>query len=272
MMSTTGRMPVMAAPTPMPVMPASEIGESITRAGPNSSTSPSSTLNGVPASSTSSPMMNTAGSRRSSSRRASLMACPNVSSRVPEATCASPAMLGVDMLIDLERCGIGCRQGELHAGLDGAADARLDGREVVLARESLLAQPRTVQRDRIAIVAPRGLLVARAVVRAIDVPHVMAVQAVGLAHEEAGPLAAARALDGARRSRVDGPHVLAVDGLRGQPEGLRARGDAACGRLAVVRVLAVEVVLAHVDDGQLPQRRHVHDLVEQALAERALAE
>src|SRR5664279_1818191 len=75
-------------------------------------------------------------------RRASLMACPNVSSRVPEATCASPAMLGVDMLIDLERCGIGCRQGELHAGLDGAADARLDGREVVLARESLLAQPR----------------------------------------------------------------------------------------------------------------------------------
>ena len=41
MMSTTGRMPVIAAPTPMPVMPASEIGESITRAGPNSSTSPS---------------------------------------------------------------------------------------------------------------------------------------------------------------------------------------------------------------------------------------
>ena len=31
MMSTTGRMPVMAAPTPMPAMPASEIGESITR-------------------------------------------------------------------------------------------------------------------------------------------------------------------------------------------------------------------------------------------------
>ena len=30
MMSTTGRIPVMAAPTPMPVMPASEIGESIT--------------------------------------------------------------------------------------------------------------------------------------------------------------------------------------------------------------------------------------------------
>ena len=31
MMSTTGRMPVMAAPTARPVKPASEIGESITR-------------------------------------------------------------------------------------------------------------------------------------------------------------------------------------------------------------------------------------------------
>ena len=48
MMSTTGRMPVIAAPTPRPVMPASEIGESITRSVPNSSTSPDSTLNGVP--------------------------------------------------------------------------------------------------------------------------------------------------------------------------------------------------------------------------------
>ena len=33
MMSTTGRIPVIAAPTPIPVIPASEIGESITRRG-----------------------------------------------------------------------------------------------------------------------------------------------------------------------------------------------------------------------------------------------
>jgi len=40
---------------PIPVKPASEIGVSITRSAPNSSTRPDSTLNGVPASATSSP-------------------------------------------------------------------------------------------------------------------------------------------------------------------------------------------------------------------------
>src|SRR5919199_549230 len=48
MMSTTGRMPVIAAPRPIPAMPASEIGESMIRSGPNSSTRPAMTLNGVP--------------------------------------------------------------------------------------------------------------------------------------------------------------------------------------------------------------------------------
>src|SRR5579871_2512480 len=54
-MSAMGRMPVIAAPTATPVNPASEIGVSITRFVPNSSTNPESTLNGVPASATSSP-------------------------------------------------------------------------------------------------------------------------------------------------------------------------------------------------------------------------
>src|SRR5919198_407034 len=83
MMSTTGRMPVMAAPSPIPVMPASEIGESSTRSGPNSSTSPEVTLNGVPASAMSSPIRKTVGSRRSSSASASLTACAREISRVP---------------------------------------------------------------------------------------------------------------------------------------------------------------------------------------------
>ena len=48
MMSTTGRKPVMAAPTARPVKPASEIGVSMTRSLPNSSTRPFTTLNGVP--------------------------------------------------------------------------------------------------------------------------------------------------------------------------------------------------------------------------------
>jgi hypothetical protein len=74
MMSTIGRIPVIAAPTPMPVKPASEMGVSMMRSLPNSSTSPLSTLKVVPASATSSPISTTFGSRRSSSAMASLMA------------------------------------------------------------------------------------------------------------------------------------------------------------------------------------------------------
>ena len=70
------------AKRPMPAMPASEIGESMTRPAPNSFTRPDSTLKGVPASATSSPMMNTVGSRRISSASASLIAWANVSSRI----------------------------------------------------------------------------------------------------------------------------------------------------------------------------------------------
>src|SRR5437763_1365983 len=149
MMSTTGRIPVIAAPSASPVIPGSEIGESITRSGPNSSTSPDITLKGVPASATSSPMTYTVGSRRNSSASASLTACDGV---------------------------------------------------------------------------------------------------------------------------VDGEHVLPVDVLGGDAEGGAACEDLARRRLRVVRVLVVLVVLAQIDDGQLPEGRHVHHLVDEALPEGAFAE
>src|SRR6185503_16459434 len=57
------------------------MGVSTIRCVPNSCTSPSSVLNGWPASATSSPMRNTRGSRRISSAIASLTASPYVSSR-----------------------------------------------------------------------------------------------------------------------------------------------------------------------------------------------
>ena len=44
MISTTGRSPSMAAPTPAPTKPSSEIGVSRTRSSPNSSRSPAVTL------------------------------------------------------------------------------------------------------------------------------------------------------------------------------------------------------------------------------------
>ncbi len=44
MISTTGRSPSIAAPTPAPTKPSSEIGVSRTRSGPNSSSRPAETL------------------------------------------------------------------------------------------------------------------------------------------------------------------------------------------------------------------------------------
>src|SRR5713226_2909908 len=102
-MSTTGRKPVMAAPTPTPVKPASEMGVSTTRSEPNSSTNPESTLNGVPASATSSPKMHTRESRRISSASASLTACANVNSRS-----------GIDVLLHLVETGIRSGNRELY--------------------------------------------------------------------------------------------------------------------------------------------------------------
>src|SRR4051794_29031433 len=262
MMSTTGRIPVIAAPRPRPVIPASEIGESSTRSGPNSSTRPASTLNGVPASATSSPITNTVASRRSSSRSASLTACAIVSSRTPTST-----TLGEDMVRHLARVGERSRErvrdrvGDL--GLDALAQP---GDQVAV------ADPRRQQLDRVALGAPQLLLLLRPVVRAVDVADVMAVVAVGRAAEERRPLAGARALDRPGRRLVDRDDVLPVDRLGGDAEALRPRRDRPGRDLHVVRVLVVEVVLADVDDRQLPERRHVHHLVEQALAERALAE
>src|ERR1700751_1819109 len=108
-MSTTGRKPVIAAPTPIPVNPASEIGVSKTRSDPNSSTSPESTLNGVPASATSSPKMHTRGSRRISSASASRTACANVNSRI--------AVSGINVLVDLLNSGIRPGDRKLHGSL-----------------------------------------------------------------------------------------------------------------------------------------------------------
>src|ERR1700690_629895 len=120
MISTTGRRPVIAAPTPTPVNPASEIGVSTTRDVPNSSTRPDSTLNGVPASATSSPMMKTRGSRRISSASASRTASPNVNSRTATATS------GIYVLLHFVDVRIRRRHGKLNGLLDLSFHFRLN--------------------------------------------------------------------------------------------------------------------------------------------------
>ena len=72
--STTGRRPVMAAPTPMPTIVFSEIGVSRTRFSPNSSSRPAVTLKAPLKTPMSSPIRNTRSSRCISSRRAWLSA------------------------------------------------------------------------------------------------------------------------------------------------------------------------------------------------------
>src|SRR4051794_34831026 len=165
MMSTTGRMPVMAAPRPRPAIPASEIGESTTRPGPNSATSPASTLKGWPASAMSSPIRNTVGSRRSSSASASFTACAIVSSRVPTATA-----LGEDIVDHLARIGIG----RVERVLDGRGDLGVDPLPQ-LGEPGALSDPRSEQLDRITVGDPELLLFLLPVVSAVDVADVMTV-------------------------------------------------------------------------------------------------
>ena len=74
MSSTTGRRPVIAAPTPMPTIVFSEIGVSRTRFSPNSSSSPLVTLKAPLKTPMSSPISITFSSRCISSRSASLSA------------------------------------------------------------------------------------------------------------------------------------------------------------------------------------------------------
>src|SRR5579864_3424169 len=165
MMSTMGRIPVIAAPRPRPEMPASEIGESMTRSGPNSSTRPESTLNGWPASATSSPMRNTVGSRRNSSASASLTACDIVNSREPITTA-----LGEDIFGHLARVGVR----RVERVRNGFGDLELNP-TAKLGDCRVVADPGREQVDRIALGHPQLLLFFPSVVRAVDVADVMPV-------------------------------------------------------------------------------------------------
>src|SRR5579859_6138232 len=266
MMSTTGRMPVMAAPRPMPVNPGSELGVSMTRSGPNSSSSPLSTLKGVPASATSSPMRKTVGSRRSSSASASRTAWAMVSCR--SATAGS----GVDMHGHLVGRRVRSLERELHPLGDLCAHLFLDSID-----GGGVGLPAGDQRLReelqgVALLGPLPLLILGAVVRAVDVADVMSMLPVRAEKQERRSVARPGALDRLVRRLVHAAYVLPVAFPARDAKGLRALRDIAGRRLQVVRVLVVEVVLAHIDHRQLPQRRHVHALVHQALPERALAE
>src|SRR5579859_5694075 len=211
MISTTGRKPAMAAPTPIPVNPASEIGVSTTRSAPNSSTSPESTLKGVPASATSSPKMQTFESRRISSASASRTACANVSSRS-----------GIDVLLHLIHTGIRRSNRKFHRGFHLGARFRGDVLECRRLGVALLDDPLRVQFDGIALHLPMRFFLLRAIVFAIDIADVVPAVSVSVSLQKSRSFAGASALHQSRRNLVHCAHILSVDRRRLDAERSRA--------------------------------------------------
>src|SRR5262245_14863780 len=162
MMSTTGRKPVMAAPTAIPVNPGSEIGVSSTRSIPNSSTRPVRTLNTVPASAMSSPQIKTVESRRISSTIASRTASANVSSRVS----------GIDVLVHLIWSGVRRIDCELHRLIHFRFYFSVDLVEFRSVRQILRDQPVAEKLDGIALRLPGLFFLLRSIVFAVDVSNV----------------------------------------------------------------------------------------------------
>src|SRR6267378_3731019 len=203
MISTTGLIPVIAAPTAIPVKPASDMGVSTMRSVPNSSTSPLRTLYTVPASAMSSPQMKTRESRRISSARASRTASPKVNSRVS----------GIYVLVHLVCVWIRSS----HRKFDGLVHFRLHFRLDLIQSsaigEILGGQPIGKQLDGIPLGFPHLLFFLRAVILAIDVAHMVAHEAVRVANEECRSLAGADSIDDRVRAG-QGPAFLVCNTYR----------------------------------------------------------
>src|SRR5208283_738865 len=263
MMSTTGRSPVIAAPTPIPVKPASDIGVSKTRSAPNSSTRPDKTLKGVPASATSSPKMHTRESRRISSASASRTAWANVSSRW--------AASGIDVLIDLLNGWVWRGNGEFNRRFHFLACFVRDFLQLARIRKLLARQPIPHVLDGIALRLPLLLFLLGAVIFAINVAHVMTRIAISVAHEQGRPGAPARPAHQLLRRGMDGAHILPVHAFRMHTERGSARQNVPGRGFRKMRVFRVQVVLAGIDHRQFVQRRQVHHFIQHALPERAFA-
>lgn len=176
------------------------------------------------------------------------------------------------MVGDLGRVGEGRGERIGDGGGGIGLDLGEDGVQFLGGGDVLGCQPLAEIGDRVAFGLPEGLLLLGPVVFAVDVADMVAEVAVGAQLDEERPLAGAGARDKAGGQRVDGQHVLSVDDVGLNPEGLGAGDEFTRGLFVGAGVFAVEVVLAGVDDGQFPERGHVHALVEQALAKRAVAE
>src|ERR1700688_3641568 len=217
-MSTTGRKPVIAAPTATPVNPASEIGVSTTRLAPNSSIKPERTLNGVPASATSSPRMQTRESRRISSASASRTACANVSSRS-----------GIDVLLHFVHRRIRRGDRELYRRLHDGTNARCNLIERCGIGIAAIDQPLREYENGIAIRLPEMFFLLGAVVFSIDVADVMPAVAISITLQKRRPSAGARAFHQPRSNFMHGAHILPVNARGFNAKCGSAAENCACG-------------------------------------------
>src|SRR5678809_1000886 len=118
--------------------------------------------------------MKTLGSRRISSTSASLMAAPNVISRVS----------GIDVLIDFIHGGIRRFHGELNRLFHFAVHFGLDLIETGPIGNFLFDEPVAEQRDGIAFGFPELLFLFRTIVFAVDVTDMMSGKPVRAAQKE----------------------------------------------------------------------------------------
>src|SRR5580700_1065788 len=266
MMSTTGRMPVIAAPTARPVKPASEIGVSITRCVPNSSTRPERTLNGVPASATSSPSMQTRESRRISSANASRTASAKVISR-----CAV-IVSGINVLLRFFRIWIRRFHGEFNGPFHFRFDFGLNALKGSGVRVIFSNQPIGKSLDGITLRHPLLLFLLWPVIFAVDVADVMAAITVCIAEQECRAFSLSCALDELLSDGVHRSHVLPINRFRLQSESRCPSGNITRSCFREMRVLGVHIVFANVNHRKFPKPREIHLFVKNALSERAFAE
>src|SRR5277367_1049318 len=268
MMSTTGRIPVMAAPTASPVKPASEIGVSSTRSFPNSSSRPERTLNGVPASATSSPMMQTVRSRRISSARASRIACAKVSSRA-----FSPVewLSGIYVLGHFNNGRIGCGHCKIDCLLHLGFKFGLYSSERGRISEFLFDEPLPKIRDGISLGFPHLFFLLGTVILAIDVADVVTVVAIGVAEQKCRTISPASAIHESLANAIHGANILTVHAGRLQTKGHCSHQNVPGSSFRIMRVLRVEIVLADIDHGKFEKLGEIHHFVEHTLAQRAFS-
>src|SRR5579862_591064 len=239
MISTTGRIPCIAAPIPAPTIAISEIGVLRTRSAPNSSSRPCVTPIEPPISAMSSPIRKT-----SSSARIAVASVSRIASRYESS--------GIDVLERVLRLRVGAVLRKLDRRLDDLVHLGLE-HVPLLARElEPLAQPH----DRIALGGLGAVLLRPVHLRVADV---VAVHARGLDVEEDRSFAGARVLERLAGAVVDLLDVLPVDLHRAHVVRERAlRHVVVYGRvLPAGSRLRPLVVLADEHGARLPELRQI---------------